>query len=136
MNDTSDRITHQVEDLFPEIELNEIALGDNIVVQMKTPPKQSKGGILYSAETQDIEEYSSTVGKVLDIGPTAFHFFSQNDESNKPWPGGAWFKVGDFVRLPRHGGQRIESAYGVIQIISASLVLSIVKDPTKYDFSC
>jgi hypothetical protein len=38
------------------------------------------------------------------MGPIAF----KNRETAEPWPEGTWVKVGDFVRVPRWGGDRVE----------------------------
>jgi hypothetical protein len=47
------------------------------------------------------------IGKFIAIGPLAF----KNRESMESWPEGAWAKVGDFVRVPKWGGDRWEVDY-------------------------
>jgi hypothetical protein len=41
---------------------------------------------------------------VIAIGPLAF----RKRDSMEPWPEGAWAQVGDFVRVPKWGGDRWE----------------------------
>ena len=43
------------------------------------------------------------VGKIISMGPLAF----KNRKNAEDWPEGMWAKVGDFVRFPRWGGDRI-----------------------------
>lgn len=44
------------------------------------------------------------IGKIIAIGPLAF----RKRESMEPWPEGAWAQIGDFVRVPKWGGDRWE----------------------------
>lgn len=123
--------TQTLEEMFPEADLKELPLGDNIIVQLRSAPKKI-GSIYLSVETQEVQSYAGTVGKVIAVGPLAFHFFS-NDEDYKPWPTGPWYEVGDFVRLPRHGGVRVSSDDVDFVVIAANQVLSKLIDPLKHD---
>jgi len=38
------------------------------------------------------------------IGPLAF----KNRDTMQPWPEGSWAEIGDFVRVPKWGGDRWE----------------------------
>jgi hypothetical protein len=42
------------------------------------------------------------VAKVIACGPVAF----RNRDNLEPWPEGDWVKPGDFVRIPKYGGDR------------------------------
>jgi len=44
------------------------------------------------------------IGKVISVGPLAF----KNRDSMTAWLEGSWANVGDFVRVPRWGGDRWE----------------------------
>jgi hypothetical protein len=48
------------------------------------------------------------VAKVIAIGPLAF----KKRDSLEPWPEGNWIEVGDYVRMPKWGGDRWEVPYG------------------------
>ena len=45
------------------------------------------------------------VAKVIDIGPLAF----KKRDTMEPWPEGSWCDVGDFLRVPKWGGDRWEA---------------------------
>ena len=44
--------------------------------------------------------------KVLAIGPIAF----KHRDTMQPWPEGTWVDVGDYIRVPKWGGDRWEVA--------------------------
>ena len=44
------------------------------------------------------------IGKIVEIGPLAF----KNRDTMKEWVEGVWAKKGDYVRVPRYGGDRWE----------------------------
>jgi co-chaperonin GroES (HSP10) len=78
--------------------------GSRVLVQIRTPRRVSRGGIILSAETQDTEKWNTQVAKVISVGPLAF----KNRDTQKTWPEGEWCKPGDFVRVPKYGGDRWE----------------------------
>jgi co-chaperonin GroES (HSP10) len=57
-----------------------------------------------SSETQDTEKWNTQVAKVISVGPLAF----KNRNTQEAWPEGDWCKAGDFVRVPKYGGDRWE----------------------------
>ena len=80
-------------------------LGARILVQLRrTKKKTSGGGIILVEETKDAEKWQNMVAKVLDIGPLAF----RKRDSMEPWPEGSWCVVGDYIRVPKWGGDRWE----------------------------
>jgi hypothetical protein len=44
------------------------------------------------------------VAKVIDIGPLAF----RHRDTMQGWPEGSWVEIGDYVRVPKWGGDRWE----------------------------
>ena len=44
------------------------------------------------------------IGKVVAVGPLAF----KNRDTMQPWIEGTWAEVGDYVRVPKWGGDRWE----------------------------
>lgn len=44
------------------------------------------------------------VAKVIEIGPLAF----RKRDTMEPWPEGSWCEVGDYIRVPKWGGDRWE----------------------------
>lgn len=93
-----------LEEAFPKADPEQIPLGERVLVQIRTAPKKTAGGLVLTHGDQDTEKWNTQVAKVIAVGPTAF----KNRDTLEPWPEGAWFKVGDFVRVPKYGGDRFE----------------------------
>lgn len=91
-----------LEEAFPVCDPGVHPLGSRILVQIKTPETKSKGGIILTESDKDTQMWNTTVAKVLALGPLAFH----NRDTLKKWPEGQWCKAGDYVRVPRYGGDR------------------------------
>jgi len=89
---------------FPEVDPQAKPLGARILVQLKRTKKTTASGIVMVAETQETEKWQNMVAKVLMIGPLAF----KNRDTMQPWPEGSWCEVGDYVRVPKWGGDRWE----------------------------
>jgi co-chaperonin GroES (HSP10) len=89
---------------FPEVDPQAKPLGARILVQLKRTKKTTASGIVMVAETQETEKWQNMVAKVLMIGPLAF----KNRDTMQPWPEGSWCAVGDYVRVPKWGGDRWE----------------------------
>ena len=87
---------------FPEVEPGLEPFGSRILVQIRTPKKQSAGGIILPDETQETELWNTQVAKVISLGPVAFC----DRETLKLWPEGKWCAPGEFVRVPKYGGDR------------------------------
>ncbi len=93
-----------LEQAFPEVDPGIVPLGARILVQIKTPKEKSSGGIILVEESKETEKWNTQVAKVIMLGPLAYC----NRETAKPWIEGMWAKPGDFVRVPRWGGDRFE----------------------------
>lgn len=91
-----------LETAFPEVDPGVLPLGARVLVQLKTVSKKTASGLIMVEETRDTEKYNTQVGKIIFIGPIAF----RNRESGQRWPEGVWVCSGDFVRVPRWGGDR------------------------------
>lgn len=91
---------------FPAVDAGVQPFGSRVLVQIRTPRKVTRGGIILSSETQDTEKWNTQVAKVISVGPLAF----KNRNTQESWPEGDWCKPGDFVRVPKYGGDRWEVA--------------------------
>ena len=90
---------------FPSVDPGAKPLGGRILVQLRrTKKKATSAGIILVEETKETEKWNNMVAKVIEIGPLAF----KNRDTMQSWPEGAWAQVGDFVRVPRWGGDRWE----------------------------
>lgn len=91
-----------LDEAFPECDPQVIPLGSRILLQVRTPKKKTAGGIILTSDVRETEHYNTQVAKVISVGPLAFH----SRATGEPWPEGAWAQIGEFVRVPRYGGDR------------------------------
>jgi co-chaperonin GroES (HSP10) len=90
---------------FPIVDPEASPLGARILVQLRrTKKKTTEGGIILIEETKETEKWQNMVAKVIMIGPLAF----KNRDTMASWPEGSWCQVGDYVRVPKWGGDRWE----------------------------
>jgi co-chaperonin GroES (HSP10) len=88
---------------FPDVSPGQRPFGGRVIVQLRRIKKKA-GRIIIVDETKENEKWNNMIGKVVAIGPLAF----KNRDTMQPWPEGSWAQVGDFVRVPRWGGDRWE----------------------------
>ena len=92
-------------DAFPAVDPGAKPLGARILVQLRrTKQKATSAGIILVEETRETEKWNNMVAKVIEIGPLAF----KKRDTMEDWPEGAWCKVGDYLRVPKWGGDRWE----------------------------
>lgn len=91
-------------DAFPDVDPGIVPLGGRVLVQLRRTAKKTKSGIVLVEETKDTVRWNNQVAKVVRLGALAF----RNRETMNQWPEGSWVKVGDFIRVPRWNGDRIE----------------------------
>ena len=96
----------ELQEAFPEVDCGQQPLGNRVIVQIRRVKKVSAGKIILVADTKETEKWNTTVAKLIKLGPLAF----KNRNTAESWPEGAWVEVGDFVRVPRWGGDRWEVA--------------------------
>lgn len=90
---------------FPSVEPGAKPLGGRILVQLRrTKKKTTSAGIILVEETKEAEKWNNMVAKVIEIGPLAF----KNRDTMQSWPEGSWCSVGDYIRVPKWGGDRWE----------------------------
>ena len=88
---------------FPDVAPGQQPYGGRVIVQLRRIKKKA-GLIIIVDETKENEKWNNMIGKVVSIGPLAF----KNRDTMASWPEGSWANVGDFVRVPRWGGDRWE----------------------------
>ena len=89
---------------FPAADAGVQPFGSRVLVQIRTPKTRTAGGIILDTGSRDTEKWNTQVARVVSVGPLAFK--NRNDQT--PWPEGAWCGVGEFVRVPKYGGDRWE----------------------------
>jgi co-chaperonin GroES (HSP10) len=98
-----------LQDAFPAVDPGAVPVGGRILVQWRqTIKKTTNSGIVLVEETKETEKWNNQVAKVIAMGPLAF----KKRDTLEPWPEGSWVQVGDFVRLPKWGGDRWEVPFG------------------------
>ena len=73
-------------------------------MQLRRIKKKHASGLILVSETKENEKWQNMIGRVVALGPLAF----RNRETMQPWPEGVWVSIGDFVRVPKWGGDRWE----------------------------
>lgn len=90
---------------FPSVDPGAKPLGGRILVQLRrTKKKATSMGIILVEETKETEKWQNMVAKVIEIGPLAF----KHRDTMAAWPEGSWCQVGDYIRVPKWGGDRWE----------------------------
>lgn len=93
-----------LDEAFPSVDPELEVFGSRVLIQIRTPKTRSASGIILPEETRETELWNTQVAKVIAVGPGAF----KNRDTMEEWPEGSWCKPGDFVRCPKHGGDRWE----------------------------
>lgn len=91
-----------LDEAFPLADPGLIPFGTDVLVQIRTPKRRTKGGLYLPEESRETDLWNMQVAKVISLGPIAFC----NRETLEPWGEGAWCKIGDYVRVPKYGGDR------------------------------
>lgn len=89
---------------FPDVNPGQAPFGGRVIVQLRRIKKKTAGRIILVEETKEAEKWNNMIGKVVAVGPLAF----KNRDTMAAWPEGSWAAEGDYVRVPRWGGDRWE----------------------------
>lgn len=92
---------------FPDVKPGQAPYGGRVIVQLRRIKKNVSIGdikLIIPKETKENEKWNNMIGKVVAIGPLAF----KNKDTMTSWPEGSWAEIGDYVRVPRWGGDRWE----------------------------
>jgi len=90
---------------FPSVDPGAKPLGGRLLVQLRrTTKKATSMGIILVEETKETEKWQNMVAKVIEIGPLAF----KHRDTMLGWPEGSWCEAGDYIRVPKWGGDRWE----------------------------
>lgn len=96
------------EEAFPSVDPGVEPYGSRVLVQIRRAQNRTKGGIILAAESKETEKWNTQIAKVVRLGPLAF----KNRNSLEDWAEGQWCEPGDFVRVPKYGGDRWEVSIG------------------------
>jgi len=104
----SDDSKQPLDEAFPDVSPGVEPYGSRVLVQIRSSKKKSRGGIILMDETKDTEQWNTQAAKVIALGPLAF----KNRNTLQPWAEGAWCEPGEFVRVPKYGGDRWQVPVG------------------------
>ena len=99
--------------------------GWRILVGMPEIEEKTEGGIIKAAYTQNIEQTSSVLAYVLEMGPECYTDKERFGEE-------PWCKKGDFVLLGAYKGVRFHILGKEFRIINDDTVQAVVDDPRGY----
>lgn len=88
---------------FPNVASGMEPFGGRIIVQLRRIKKKTERIVLVQ-ETKENEKWNNMIGKVIAVGPLAY----KNRDTMQSWPEGSWAQAGDYVRVPKWGGDRWE----------------------------
>lgn len=91
-----------LEEAFPTADPGLTPFGADVLVQLKSPKNRTSGGLWIPEESRETDMWNMQVAKVIAFGPVSF----MNRETLEPWPEGPWCVIGDYVRVPKMGGDR------------------------------
>jgi len=98
-----------LQEAFPAVDPGALPVGGRVLVQWRATKKTvTSSGIVLVEETKETEKWNNQVAKVIALGPLAF----KKRDSLDPWPEGNWIEIGDYVRMPKWGGDRWEVPFG------------------------
>lgn len=89
---------------FPVVNPGVTPLGARILVQLRSVREKTQGGLIIVEDTRDFNKANTQLGKIYQLGPIAF----RNRDSGQLWREGVWALPGDYVRIPKWGGDRFE----------------------------
>lgn len=101
---TASQIVSDLDELFPPVDPGITPLGSRLLVQIRTPVTKTKAGIIVPEQARDTDKWNTQIAKVIAVGPLAF----RNRDTQEQWPEGAWCKAGDYVRVPKYQGDRMD----------------------------
>jgi co-chaperonin GroES (HSP10) len=115
---------------FPTVEHGIEVYGPDVLVQFKLTRKKSHGGIILTAETQDVQKENTVIARIVTMGPLAYC----NRETGLPWTEGVWAKAGTVVLVPRWGGFRFPRRFEEEQVVFSLFKDFEVKGGVKWGF--
>ena len=76
------------------------ATGHRVLVEVEQHEEKTKGGIILPDQVRDAERRAAEIGKVIDIGPTAWQAAGLG---NTPW-----CQVGDRIFFAKYAGKWVQ----------------------------
>jgi len=94
-----------------------------ILIEMARPKTESEGGIIFSDNVLDAQNYLQFTGLVVKVGEQAYRHSKFGD--TKPW-----CKEGDWVVIGQHAGQQLMIGDRTFRMIDDDHVKAVLPDPS------
>lgn len=99
---TTDFGYDSLDEAFPPCDPGVSPRGSRVLCQLRSPKRKTAGGIILTDEAVETILWNTQVAQVLVLGDLAFH----DRKTYQLWPEGAWCQPGDYLRIPKYGGDR------------------------------
>jgi len=108
--------------------------GFRLLIQPIDVAETSAGGIALVTDTQEAQRYNRYVGKVMAIGPDAYHAQRTVSGGSLMFPTGPWCREGDWVVFSQYSGAAInvcdtEGEVVSLRFINDDSVLAVADTP-------
>lgn len=103
-----------------------IPKGWRILIAIPEVEDKTTGGVLKADVTKHIEQTSSVIGLVLDMGDQCY------EDTDRFGTSEPWCKTGDFVLIGAYKGVRFNIHGKEFRIINDDTVQAVVDDPRGY----
>ena len=110
------KINQKLKDRLPK------PTGWRIIILPYKGTGKTKGGVILSDQTVEMQSVSTTCGYVLGVGPDAYK------DTNR-FPEGPWCKEKDWVIFGRYAGSRLSIEGGEIRILNDDEILATIENP-------
>ena len=101
------------------------AKGSNIIIAPFVRAKKTAGGIILTDSSVSEDQFHSVIAQVIDIGPLCY----TDEKFTGPV---SWCEIGDWIVVPRTGGQRVLLADESLRIIAEGDITAIVAGPEEF----
>lgn len=109
---------------LPEGYDGQVLLDMALIAPMR-PREKTAGGVILTAKTQEVDEYSAQLGKILKVGEAFYELAPHKDFKVKP-------KVGDFVQFRPYAGIRHQINEAMYILIRQQDIFAIIDPKFKY----
>ena len=92
----------KLSEAFPEVPPGLHPMGARVLVQLRTVREKTQSGIVLVEDTKQFNKGNTQLARVIEHGAIAF----RNRDTGELWREGVWCRPGDYVRIPKFGGDR------------------------------
>ena len=108
-----------LDEAFPKVEPGIQPFGPFALFQIRHAKRFTKGGLELVESARSTEYYNTQTAKCIALGSLCFKIArnirdditGEDVEKLFDYAEGPWFKPGDFVRVPKYGGDRFTAPY-------------------------